>query len=263
MLIYLKLGGSLITDKAAAQTPRMDTITRLANEIAQARREKPELQLVFGHGSGSFGHVPARKYGTRGGVKSPEQWRGFIEVWQQARELNQIMINALLEAGLPVIAFPPSSFILSRDGEIHSWNTEPINAALAAGLIPVVNGDVVLDTVRGGTIFSTEDVFSSLARVLTPEQILLCGLEEGIWADYPDRRKLLSSITVDQAEQFLPQLGGSAGIDVTGGMVEKVRLMIALIKLYPHLQCMIFSGQAQGNLYHALKGNPVGTIILK
>ncbi len=263
MLIYLKLGGSLITDKALPRTARMGVITRLAEELAQARRENPELRLIFGHGSGSFGHVPAKKYGTRGGVKSPEQWQGFIEVWQQARELNQIMINALLEVGLPVIAFPPSALILSRDGEIQSWNTEPISAALAAGLIPVVNGDVVLDSVRGGTIFSTEDVFSNLAQNFTPQQILLCGLEEGIWADYPHRRTLLSSITVDQAEQLLPQLGGSAGIDVTGGMIEKVRLMIELIKRYPHLQCMIFSGQQQGNLYHALKGNPVGTIILK
>lgn len=263
MLVYLKLGGSLITDKTVPRSPRTATITRLAGEIAKARRETPELQLIFGHGSGSFGHVPARKYGTRAGVKSREQWQGFVEVWQQARELNQIMINALLEVGLPVIAFPPSAFIVSRDGIIHNWNPEPIAAALAAGLVPVVNGDVVFDLVRGGTIFSTEDVFSSLARILSPHRILLCGLEEGIWADYPDRRKLISSITADQTSEILPQLGGSAGIDVTGGMLEKVRLMIDLIKIFPHLQCMIFSGQAEGNLYQALKGDPVGTLISK
>ena len=36
MLQFLKLGGSLITDKTTAYTPRSDTIARLATEVCQA-----------------------------------------------------------------------------------------------------------------------------------------------------------------------------------------------------------------------------------
>ena len=65
MVRFLKLGGSLITDKRQPETPRMDVIERLAQEIAAARAANPSLQLVLGHGSGSFGHIYARQYGTR------------------------------------------------------------------------------------------------------------------------------------------------------------------------------------------------------
>jgi len=37
-VIFLKLGGSLITEKANAETPRLDVLRRLALEIADARQ---------------------------------------------------------------------------------------------------------------------------------------------------------------------------------------------------------------------------------
>ena len=73
--IFLKLGGSLITDKTQVETVRADVLTRLAAEIAQARRENTALRLVLGHGSGSFGHVAAARRGTRQGVADAEDWR--------------------------------------------------------------------------------------------------------------------------------------------------------------------------------------------
>jgi len=83
-LQFLKLGGSLITEKDRPHTARLQVIRRLASEIARARRDDPALRLVLGHGSGSFGHVPAQKYGTRGGVRTPEEWGGFVQVWREA-----------------------------------------------------------------------------------------------------------------------------------------------------------------------------------
>ncbi|GAH93416.1 unnamed protein product, partial [marine sediment metagenome] len=38
-LQFLKLGGSLITDKTRSHTARMDVITRLAEEIARAYKK--------------------------------------------------------------------------------------------------------------------------------------------------------------------------------------------------------------------------------
>ncbi len=89
MLIFLKLGGSLITDKSKARAPRLDVIRRLAAEVRQARAEQPNLALVLGHGSGSFGHLEAKRYGTAHGVNTPEQWRGMAEVWRVADLLNR------------------------------------------------------------------------------------------------------------------------------------------------------------------------------
>ncbi len=158
MLTLLKLGGSLITYKSRPHTPRLDVLARLAQEIAQSHRRMPDLQLIIGHGSGSFGHVVGERYGTRLGVHTPEEWRGFVEVWREALALNRLVMEALEAAELPVMAFPSSACVVARNGTIVEWNLEPIRAALRVGIVPVVHGDVAFDQVRGGTILSTEDL---------------------------------------------------------------------------------------------------------
>jgi isopentenyl phosphate kinase len=76
-LIFLKLGGSLITNKSRPQSPRRALLRQIAEEIARTIADKPALRLVIGHGSGSYGHVSAREFGTRDGVQTPDQWHGF------------------------------------------------------------------------------------------------------------------------------------------------------------------------------------------
>ncbi|MCX8062947.1 MAG: hypothetical protein N3D16_10235, partial [Anaerolineales bacterium] len=132
-LIFLKLGGSLITDKHRPYTPRLEVLRRLAEEIAAARTANPALRLVVGHGAGSFGHVPAKRYGTRQGVHTSEEWLGFAEVWKEAATLNRLVVDALLEAKLPVISLPPCAAVTAEDGRVVVWELYPICAALQAG----------------------------------------------------------------------------------------------------------------------------------
>jgi len=260
-LIFLKLGGSLITDKGVPRTPRLEVMTRLATEIAAAFTQNPALRLVLGNGAGSFGHVPARRYGTRQGVSTQEEWHGFAEVWHEAAALNHLVVDALIAAGLPAVAFPPSAAVTARDGQVASWNLEPIRLALEAGLLPVVHGDVIFDTVRGGTILSTEDLFEHLARQLRPERILLAGLEEGVWADFPACTRLIPIITPENLSQVAPALGGSHATDVTGGMASKVQQSLGLVQEIAGLEVLIFSGEKPGQLEAALLGARVGTLV--
>jgi isopentenyl phosphate kinase len=260
---FLKLGGSLITDKSLPHTPRFEVLIRLAGEIADARQANPAMKLVIGHGSGSFGHVPARKYGTRQGVQTPEEWRGFIEVWKEAAALNHIVVEALFSAGLPVIALPASASLVASDGQVSAWNLVPLISALEAGLLPVIYGDVIFDQMRGGTILSTEDLFQFLAQQLHPQRLLLAGLEEGVWADYPARLQLITEITPHNYASISRALGGSASADVTGGMESKVKQMLSLLEVNPGLEIWIFSGEKPGNVFQALSGIALGTRISK
>lgn len=260
-LYFLKLGGSLITDKQRPRTVRTEVLGRLAVEIATAIRGEPQLSLVIGHGSGSFGHVPAKKYGTRLGVRTPEQWLGFVEVWREAAALNHHVMDALHDAGLPAMAFPPSASLVGEDGRTASWDLTPLKTALEAGMVPVVYGDVVFDTIRGGTIFSTEDLFSYLGRQLKPHRLLLAGNEPGVWADYPECTRLIERITPHDLEEISPALRGSAATDVTGGMYSKVMEMVGLVQAVPGLEAFIFSGSMDGNVQRALLGERVGTQI--
>jgi isopentenyl phosphate kinase len=260
-LQFLKLGGSLITDKAAPGTARPQVLSRLAGEIAAARAEDPELRLLLGHGSGSFGHVAADRYGTRHGVSTPEEWAGFAGVWYQASALDRLVLESLHAAGLPALSFPASSGALSVDGHITAWDIAPIQTALDQGLLPVVYGDVAFDTLRGGTILSTEDIFMYLAPRLEPARILLAGIEEGVWADYPACTRHVESLTPANLAEVAPALAGSTATDVTGGMETKVRQMLSLVERLPGLQVLIFSGQGDGVVKDALLGASPGTRI--
>jgi isopentenyl phosphate kinase len=260
-LQFLKLGGSLITDKSRPSTPRPEVLARLAEEIAAALGEKPEIRLVLGHGSGSFGHVAAEKYGTRQGVETEEEWFGFAQVWMQAAALNQLVMDALQEAGLAALSFPVSSGARVRDGKVVDWDLGSLKAALAAGVLPVVYGDVAFDTARGGTILSTEDIFNYLAKELQPQRILLAGIEPGVWVDYPACTQLIPQITPANLHAVESDLSGSAATDVTGGMASKVYEMLALAEAIEGLEILIFSGVEEGVVQGTVLGKSLGTQI--
>lgn len=260
-LQLLKLGGSLITDKRAPSTARIEIIRRCAAEIAAYRTAYPNVKLLLGHGSGSFGHFPAKKHNTRAGVRTEEEWLGFVEVWQQAAALNHIVMDALRGAGLPAMAFPPSAMVTASNGAIATWDLTPISAALDGGLVPVVFGDVAFDKTRGGTILSTEDLFVHLAKQLRPQRILLAGDEEGVFANYETDRALISEITSATYPQLAASIQGATAPDVTGGMRGKVEAMLDLVSEVPDCEIRIFSGEREENILYVLSAVELGTKI--
>ena len=286
-LVFLKLGGSLITDKTRPYTVRLDKLADLCAQIARSLQTQPELHLVLGHGSGSFGHTAAKEYKTREGVSpspptpppsgegsfpSPSGrwvrgeggfWHGFVEVWYQASTLNRYVIQALHEAGVPAMTFSPAASVWSENGQVAKWDLSQIEVALEKGLVPVVHGDVIFDQAKGGTILSTEDLFEYLARELRPGRILLAGLEEAVWADFPARRHRVEVLTRESFDQISSGIGRASGADVTGGMLSKVQQMLALVEQIPGLQALIFSGEGNRNLERALKGEKIGTLVTK
>ena len=258
--IFLKLGGSLITDKTGVEQVRSGVLTRLAAEIAQARRKNPAIRLLLGHGSGSFGHVAAAKHGTRQGVADAAGWRGFAEVADAAARLNRLVMAALLAADVPALSLPPSASVMCEDSCIQQIATENVQAALAAGLVPVVHGDVAFDSVRCGTIVSTEEVMMALAVDLRPSWLLLAGETVGV---FELRQQIIPAISQANYAEVAAALGGSRGTDVTGGMATKVQGMLALLEQFPRMSIRIFSGVEPNNLSQTLL-NPaeaVGTLL--
>ncbi|MFN2173086.1 MAG: isopentenyl phosphate kinase [Candidatus Promineifilaceae bacterium] len=247
--LFLKLGGSLITDKTGVEVVREDVLVRLSREIAEARKQNPTMELVLGHGSGSFGHVAGAKFGTRQGVKTETEWGGFAEVSDAASRLNRLVIEALLAAGVPAISLQPSASAICEDGQIISLADEPVRRALNAGLLPVVYGDVAFDNIRGGTIISTEEVLIFLARSLRPAWFLLAGETPGV-LDADGQVVLL--ITADNFDQIAGALGRSRGTDVTGGMASKVLSMLDLVQTYPNSRVRLFTGLEKESLLKVL-----------
>jgi isopentenyl phosphate kinase len=259
-MIFLKLGGSLITEKSKINSARLGVIDRIANEIAAFHREGPETALLLGHGSGSFGHAAAAKAQTKSGAAGRQQWEGFTDVWAAAHALNRLVVDGLRRAGVPALSLPPSASAVCQNGELVQMAVEPIERTLAAGVIPVVYGDVAVDRQLGATIVSTEQVLAYLVDPLRPSRMLLAGIETGVYADYPSRHELLA--TLSPADLQAITLQGADSADVTGGMADKVRRTLDLAARFPSLEIRIFSGRGPGTIRSALNGEPLGTRIL-
>ena len=261
MLVFLKLGGSLITDKDRPYTARINVIKRIADEIFQAINENPDLKVVLGHGSGSFGHIAAMESDFREVASTKSQWLGFQRVWNAAHELNNIVMAECNKSGLPVVSFPPSASISTDKMKIMEWTTYPIQSALDNKLIPVVFGDTVFDRSLGGVILSTEELFLFLIDKLNPDRIILAGKEPGVWADFPENKNFIHKITPENYYSFNKKIAISQSVDVTGGMQKKVILMLEAVSNNPKLSIEILTGEIAGNIFKSLKGIITGTTI--
>ncbi|MEL6269356.1 MAG: isopentenyl phosphate kinase [Chloroflexota bacterium] len=250
MTTFIKIGGSLITDKTREKHFRADVARRIANEL-QTAHFATEEPLLLGHGSGSFGHYAAKRYGTVQGVASRDEWRGFAEVGTVAAELSELMMQTLHDAGLPVWRIQPSASVLCEDGNIVQMNTHPIDIALNNGLVPLVHGDVALDRARGGTIISTETIFAYLATQIPVNRIIILGEVPGV---YDKNKQLVDEITPGSLTQLEAALGGSHGTDVTGGMLTKVRDMVQLVQAINGLEVIIAGGMEPGLLPALITG---------
>lgn len=260
MVVFIKLGGSLITDKRVAKSFRREVARNIAAQLEQVRAERPALRMVVGHGSGSFGHFEAWRLDIGSGIASDEERQAMARVGAVAAELTTLVQFELLEAGLPALRFPPSALLTTSDKRVHAMATDALRLALAQGYLPLTHGDITLDQAIGGAIMSTEAVFAALAEPLEATEIILLGEVDGVLdAD----GSLVSRISPESLPALLPMLGGSHGVDVTGGMQQKVAEMVELASRRPSLSVTIANGRRDGILLDLLlRGKARGTQIV-
>lgn len=261
MLTFVKLGGSVITDKTREETPDLPTIRRMAAELRAALDALPDLRLIVGHGSGSFGHAYARRYGVHTGIAAGADWMGFALTAAAALRLNRVVVDELLAAGVPALSLQPSATLRSERGSLAEWSTATLATALDRGLVPIVHGDVAFDSGQGTAIIATEQLLIHLAGTpaLRPQRVILVG-EAGVYTADPraDRQaRRIPRIDAANIAEVLQAAGSSHGVDVTGGMRSKVELMWRLVESSPGLQVHLI-GTTPGLLARALTGTAEG-----
>ncbi len=263
-LRLLKLGGSLITDKTKPYTARMEVIQRIADEIQRAWSEGHIF--LIGHGGGSFPHTSAKKYRTAEGFVHERSAYGAAIVHHDATTLDQIVVKTLLDAGVPAISFHPDSFILMNKGRISRVFIKPLVAALEWGYVPVFYGDVVVDQDRGCGIASTEAIIYALAERLRRTyqiEVGMAGVVGGVYTGDPFQDpnvQFIERIDRTNYRRIYRYLGGSHGIDVTGGMLHKVKMLVSMARM--GIRSYVFDGTLKDNVYRFLAGKTVsGTVV--
>ena len=257
--IILKLGGSVITHKEKMLTPNREAINRLAHEISRANVSP----LVIIHGGGSFGHPIARAYKINEGFKDSSQMIGFSKTHQAMTELNKIVIDALISHNIPALEVQSSSLIITKSGRIKTLDNKVIEKLFEKGFVPVLYGDVVLDSDRGFAILSGDQLVSSLARQLAAEHIIVGVDVDGLYTSDPKKdktAKLVRHITLVELEKMRLRISQAAMTDVTGGMLGKIGELILAVKA--RISVLIVNASKPDNIYKALKGQKVvGTLI--
>ncbi len=239
----VKLGGSVITFKGKRKRFRSKTMEELAEELAPFERE-----LCVVHGGGSYGHPLAQHYGVHRGLRGREDLMGFAEVQRSMRELNGRVLEGLHAQKIPAVSLPPGPMVMVRDGKVTAFNGDAFVHCIEAGLVPVTFGDAVLDSSRGSSIISGDDLMLLLARLLRPEVAIFVSDVEGVrGAD----GALLPLIT-----HPIPELvWKEEEVDVTGGLRRKLSLMMEISKEGP--RCFLISGLVTGRLKAAMEGRKV------
>ncbi len=249
-MLLVKLGGSVLTDKARLRTPRKAAIARLTKELANLGDD-----LIVVHGAGSFGHVLARKYALNGPA-SPAKAKGAAVVQRDVRTLDGLVVAGLMKAGLSPVVLPPSAILGLDDGHLASIDVAPFRDYVRQGFTPVTFGDVVRDRTRGVSVCSGDVLMLELAKAFHPRSVVFAADVDGLYTADPKAAKdaqLLLSLSA--ADLSLIDFGPAKGPDVTGGMEAKVRRMLEIASHAD--ETVIVNGNVKNRVRDALRGRIV------
>lgn len=252
----------MISDKSRPLTPLPKEIDRLAAEISKSEPGR----LVVVHGGGSFGHAVAREFNLTSGPQKNAEPEAFAVTHQAMVSLNTLVVDSLLVHGLKALALPPASFIVTEEGRWRSPTPDLVGGLLRLGLTPVLYGDVVLDSGRGFTILSGDQIAAKLAVDLGAERLLLVSDVEGVYpADprsRPQSQPLLKMSLGDLKSLSHTPDEANPKIDVTGSMFGKLREMIPALER--GVEVVVLDGRRPGNLLNALRGEGfTGTLLTR
>jgi len=166
-----------------------------------------------------------------------------------------MVVKALSLAGVNCLPVHPLSCLLLRSGRIDSFFIEPIKEMLKGGIMPVLHGDVAMDVTEKASIVSGDQLVAYLAKSLQAEVVAVGSNVDGVLFS----GKPLPRITRKELSEVECAIGGSAGVDVTGGMRGKLLELLDLADL--GIDSVIFNAGIEGNITRALKGECVGTRI--
>lgn len=261
-LVFVKLGGSLITDKQRSGTVRVQDLQRCACELAEGARGR-RFRLVVGHGSGSFGHPAAQQAGLLPKAQGQARRAGVARTHLEARRLHARVLEACDDAGLCPFSLATASFLVTEDRRPSRLEIEPLERVLGLGLVPLVFGDVVMDRVRGAVVASTETLFLALARRLRRrghrlKRVVWAGETDGVLdLDGRPRRRLGPAA----ATRLARQLAGASGPDVTGGIRHRLEIAAAMARA--GIPSLLVNGRRRNRLRDAVaRGRATGSSIV-
>jgi isopentenyl phosphate kinase len=247
--VLIKVGGSIISDKADAPRFKKTVCRRIMSEIA-----KMKVPVVITHGAGSFGHPPAKTHEIGQRVITPERRAGISETLAAVGRLHAEVVEAAQAAGLRPVSVP-LHFELESDGNgMVELPISRIQDLVEEGFAPILPGTVIRDDILGWRIISADELMAALAPELTPRLAIFATNVEGVYDRDPSHAsaRVLSLVRPEDLDDIDARAG--SGDDVTGRMRGKLEHAFMVAGECP---TWIVDGTVRGRIMDVLKGKIV------
>ncbi|MFX1572384.1 MAG: type 2 isopentenyl-diphosphate Delta-isomerase [Promethearchaeota archaeon] len=254
-ILILKLGGSLLTDKSEPFSIREQILNDSIQQIVDCRKK-----LVLIHGGGSFGHPVAREYNISNGINPAiqNQLFGLTKTHDVMNQLNSKIIETFLKKDFPAISIQPSSIFMIRSKKITIQAIEVIEAALELEILPVLYGDIILDSDGSFSIISGDQIILEICKKLKNfriKKVIFTIEKDGVFIkDTNNNIKLATKIDSNTISSLnLANLEDK--IDVTGGIKKKLEIVEKICNLGIPVQ--IINGLENKNILKVLNNQHI------
>ena len=206
-MILIKMGGSIITNKAKPLSARRKTIDNILKQIKKINEPK-----ILVHGGGSYGHYWSVKYGMH---TKPAKYdlKGLSVVKNSMIVLNKIILDSAVKNKLNPYCLPPTDF-MNGNKPIRS-KIEKIGEIAKSGLTPVTYGDALWYGQKKSYILSGDVIMTTIAKVLKPRLSVFVLNLDGVYSNIK-AKKLIHDFRKEKPEISKNKM------DVTGGMERKI-----------------------------------------
>jgi len=245
-LILIKLGGSVLTNKDKKYTFRTRVAKRLLKEIKTSTVE----DHIIVHGGGSFGHPGAKEFSINDRDSDPSA-EGLSKIQLDMRRMNNRVLSLMQDLQMWGVSIPGGLVTIFKAGQLKTIDESIFERYLELDTIPVSFGDVTVDLEDGMTICSGDDLILGLSRLA--DRAIFVSDVDGI---YKQGRvvKTFDESMFPLTSEDVPESNG--GIDVTGGMNEKVKKMLDISK---RCETHLVNGEKTGRLRKILDGENVSS----
>lgn len=167
----IKIGGAALTKKEEESTLNDEVLDQVIQMITQLA--KHGLKFILIHGAGSFGHIQAK----RNPVNTGGIWVGLVRA--AVIKLSQIITAKLSKNEVNAVMISPFPTWETKNNEVISHNSKTIENLVFSGLIPVIHGDVVVDSLDKFSILSGDVIGRVLAEELKPKYFVFLSDIQG------------------------------------------------------------------------------------
>ena len=235
-MILIKLGGSIITNKEKALSPRKKTIENIVKNL-----KKIDEPIIIVHGGGSYGHYWSVKYDMHTKERKYDL-RGVSIVKNSMIELNKIILDSMIKNRLSPYCLPPTDFMTGN--KPITKKVKEIEKIAKSGMIPVTFGDALWYGQNKTYILSGDKIMTHLAKILKPKLTIFALNEDGLYSDLKSK-KLIEELKGEQP------LISENKMDVTGGMTRKVEEATKIAKM--GLKVFFVNGNKPERIVKAVK----------